>query len=160
MHEESAHLAQQARAAAINAGERLVVDSVLSSRTAADQLGRTLERAGYSVIVVEVEVPLDVSRNRTMVRWEAGYHAAERAETGAELGGLWVPSEFPESLYGDGGPSKCLEVARMLAAGCPAVVRLEEYIVAAEDDGEPRTATVRVRTTMGGMLVANNAAGA
>lgn len=116
VHEESSRLALMARRQAIEAGEQLVVDLVLKDPENAIALGRLLEDAGYEVTVVEVEVSLEQSLARTRGRWENGYRRAERGEAGAELGGRWVPSEYPESLHQDGTvSSRCLVSARVLA---------------------------------------------
>lgn len=160
VHVESARLAVRARSEAINAGERLVVDTVLSSPAAATSLGRTLEAAGYDVTVVEVEVPLELSRERTQNRWRDGYLEAERGVDGSELGGRWVPSEYPESLYTPGAStSTCLDAAKNLAASCPVVSRFEQHDVD-PSTGKPRPTAVQVRRAPGGPLVFERTANA
>ncbi len=153
VHEESSRLAIMARRQAIEAGEQLVVDSVLKDPDNAIALGRLLEDAGYEVTVVEVEVSLQQSLARTRVRWENGYRRAERGEAGAELGGRWVPSEYPESLYQDGtASSRCLVSARVLADSCAAVMRFEQY-APNSSNGELVRVDARVRDERGGYLL-------
>lgn len=55
---ESCALAKVVREEAIRAGAYVVIDSVLSKPDAAVELGHQLERAGYRVDVVDVEVPV------------------------------------------------------------------------------------------------------
>ena len=120
VHEESAYLAQQLRVDAIADGDNVVVDSVLSWEPAAMDLGRSLESADYSVTVLDVEVPYELSESRIRARWESVYATA--LEGGDSLGGRWVPSEYARGVFdGPGGKSKPELVARKLAEDCPAV---------------------------------------
>jgi chloramphenicol 3-O-phosphotransferase len=130
VHEESSYLARLARNEAINAGERIVIDTVLSSAATATAIRRVLEAAEYEIIVVEVEVSLQMSRERTRTRWADQYIAAERGDAEAQLGGRWVPSEYPDSLFPGGQQvSTCLKAAEAFAEGSPAVSRFERYFV-------------------------------
>jgi hypothetical protein len=62
-------LARALRDRAIGEGADLVVDTVLGDAEAAVRLGRLLDLAGYTVEVLDVEVPFEVSRQRVTDRW-------------------------------------------------------------------------------------------
>lgn len=160
VHDESSYLARLARGEAIAAGERVVIDTVLSSPSSAVAIGRTLEAAGYEVTVVEVEVPLELSRERTRARWQNVYVDAERGANGAELGGRWVPSEYPESLFRDGrSTSTCLDAAQQLANSSRVVKRFERHSVDPET-GALRRDQVLARRAPGSPLVDDRTAAA
>ena len=113
-----------------------------------------LERAGYDVQVVDVEVPREVSEERIRTRWREGN---ERAEKGEGLGGRWVPSEFGSWVYGapDGG-SRPEANARMVAEESPAVSRYRVYRTTAEQaeaKAPPVLETDMSRATRGGPRV-------
>lgn len=136
VHEESSLLVEELRTRAIQAGRDLIIDTVLGGDDPATtrELGARLERAGYDVRVIDVEVPYEVSRARIESRWSEG-----RAEFFAgrdDLGGRWVPSEFARSVYfTDEGVSKPERNAELLANECTAVSRFERWRTtqAAED---------------------------
>jgi predicted ABC-type ATPase len=130
VHSESADLAETLRAKAIRERKNVVIDTVLSSDTKARQIMGELERAGYDVQVMDVEVPREVSEERIRKRWREGNELAEKGEG---LGGRWVPSEFGAWVYGapDGG-SRPEANARMVAEESPAVSRYRVYRTTAE----------------------------
>jgi predicted ABC-type ATPase len=156
VHTESSILADKQRARALRGGQNVVIDTVLSSDTKARQIMGELERAGYDVQVVDVEVPREVSEERIQERWRKGN---ERAERGEGLGGRWVPSEFGAWVYGEpGGGSRPEANARMVAEESPAVSRYRVYRKTAEQEREdPRAPAVletdMSRATRGGPLV-------
>lgn len=126
VHEESSMLSKQLRANAIERGDNIVVDTVLSSESSAREIGKTLEQAGYDVQVVDVEVPESVSQDRIRSRWEQAYETAERDGDG--MGGRWVPSEYARDVFnGPDGKSKPEHAAQVLAETCPAVTRYRVY---------------------------------
>lgn len=126
VHEESSLLAGRLRAESIREGTNIVVDTVLSSETTAQELGRQLNAAGYSVQVIDVEVPFEISEGRITKRWQQSYEAALDGQN--DLGGRWVPSEYARSVFdGPEGKSKPEAVAQILAAECPAVERYRVY---------------------------------
>ncbi|MFT2690766.1 zeta toxin family protein [Clavibacter zhangzhiyongii] len=154
VHTESADLADRLRRRAVSQGRDVVIDTVLSSDTKARQIMGELERAGYDVQVVDVEVPRDVSEERIRARWREGN---ERAEQGDGLGGRWVPSEFGAWVYGEpGGGSRPEANARMVAEESPAVSRYRVYRTTAEQaeaKAPPVLVTDMSRATRGGPLV-------
>lgn len=154
VHTESSFLADEQRARALRAGKNVVIDTVLSSDTKARQIMGELERAGYDVQVVDVEVPREVSEERIQKRWQEGN---ERAERGDGLGGRWVPSEFGAWVYGDpGGRSRPEANARMVAEESPAVSRYRVYRTTAEQadaKAPPNLETDMSRAMRGGPLV-------
>lgn len=120
---ESGLLARQQRQRAVAEGRDIVVDTVLWDARAALELGTTLERAGYVIDVVDVEVSYALSAARIAARWESVYREALAGRD--ERGGRWVPSEYARIVYGGPGgtrgPSLCESSARELAERCPAV---------------------------------------
>jgi len=156
VHAESAAMADSLRQNAIAERKNVIIDTVLSSDTKARQIMGELERAGYDVQVVDVEVPREVSEERIRTRWREG---DERAEKGDGLGGRWVPSEFGAWVYGEpGGGSRPEANARMVAEESPAVSRYRVYRKTAEQElADPRApATLETdmsRATRGGPLV-------
>ncbi|PPG37859.1 toxin component of a toxin/antitoxin system [Rathayibacter sp. AY2B5] len=114
VHEESSQLAIRVRNEAVRDGLNVVIDTVLSSPEKAVELGQRLGSVGYSVEVIDVEVPFELSESRIAGRWQQSY---ERALDGAdELGGRWVPSEYARGVYA--GPRRPLPPrGRRRAAG-------------------------------------------
>lgn len=151
VHEESSLLATQLRAAAMRDGQNVVIDTVLSSPEKAVELGQRFAAAGYSVEVIDVEVPFELSEARIAGRWQQSY---ERALAGAdELGGRWVPSEYARNVYaGPEGRSFPEFSAEQLAETGPTVMRFRRFNTASE--GQPRTVHVdKSRTAFGRPLV-------
>jgi chloramphenicol 3-O-phosphotransferase len=122
VHEESAALARLFRDQAIAAGVNVVIDSVLWDVEAAIQLGTALDAAGYTVEVIDVEVPYDVSQDRIAARWRQ----ARLSDDG--LGGRWVPSDYARSVFDQTtGRARSQVAAERLAETCPAVLRYRRY---------------------------------
>lgn len=127
VHEESSYLAKALRGDAIQAGDNIIIDAVLADEAKALALGVLLEKAGYDVGVVDVEVPFELSEQRIRLRWMRSYEAA-LASGGTELGGRWVPSEYARDVFaGPEGSSKPEVAARSLAEKCEAVTRYRVY---------------------------------
>lgn len=155
VHEESSMLARRARDTAIENGENLVVDTVLSKPDAALALGAQLEVAGYRIEVVDVEVSFEVSAERIASRWERDYVKGIESGDSNHLGGRWVPSEYPRHLFVEGeSESRSAQSARLLAEKCGAVVGYRVF----EPVGEKAEA-VRMsgRTHVGAPLLSGDA---
>ncbi|WP_188785333.1 zeta toxin family protein [Nocardioides phosphati] len=140
VHEESSLLARKARDQIVAAadpdspgtGLNLVIDTVLSNEASALKMGADLAAAGYSVRVIDVEVPFDVSEDRIRERWRDSYEAA-LAGGQDQLGGRWVPSEYAREVFtGPGGAALSEGVARRLAQECPAVVGYQLHRVTSD----------------------------
>lgn len=131
VHEESSMLARTMRTEAIQRGDNIVLDTVLSSEHGAREIGAQLESAGYDVQVIDVEVPYEVSQDRIQQRW---FQARQQAEANPErLGGRWVPSEYARDVFnGPDGKTKSEHSAQQLAESCPAVSRYRVYRTTAE----------------------------
>ena len=133
VHEESAVLAQRLRDRAVRDRLNIVLDTVLNWEPHAQELGRELDAAGYSIEVVDVEVPYEVAESRIAQRWEDAYSAALGGNDA--LGGRWVPSEYARSVYRDDGRSGPEIHAEALARDCEAVSRLRRYRTPNESTG-------------------------
>ncbi|WP_281254920.1 zeta toxin family protein [Serinibacter salmoneus] len=133
VHEESSMLAASARREALAAGRNVVLDTVLSKPEAAQVLGRQLHAAGYTVEVVDVEVPQAVSEASIERRWREQYLEAQEASPVSEqhLGGRWVPSEYRRSVFAapedPDQRSLSQRSTELLAETCPAVVRYRRF---------------------------------
>lgn len=133
VHEESSRLAAALRADLITAETNIVVDTVLGSTASAEALGRQLDEGGYSVTLVDVEVPYAVSEHRIVRRWRRAMRDAELGSPGA-LGGRWVPSAYVRPLFDtEHGRSRSQDAAERLARSCPAVLRYERYFTSLEE---------------------------
>lgn len=139
VHEESSMLAKQLRADSLERGDNLVVDTVLSNAAGAVQLGSQLQKAGYEVRVIDVEVPYEVSEQRIRDRWLEARQEAEQAsgqssdQAAQPLGGRWVPSEYTRDVFdGPDGRSKPSHAAEQLAEQCPNVTRYQRFYTSAE----------------------------
>ncbi|MGO3070567.1 MAG: zeta toxin family protein [Brevibacterium linens] len=102
VHEESSTLAKRAREFCVDQGYNIVVDTVLSSASSAEAIGDLLQRNGYSVSVVDVEIPAEVSKEAVAHRWQAGYMGMLKGDPDQALGGRWVPSEYVDGVFGNG----------------------------------------------------------
>lgn len=161
VHEESSLLAKDVQRATLASGANVVIDAVLSNEDSARQMGQRLSAAGYKVRVVDVEVPLEVSRDSARTRHVEAYRSAldERARTsGVEpLGGRWVPSEYIESVFDRStGRARSQANAEMLAKEFGNVTRCERYFTSAEEARrDPRRPVLEVdamRSRVGGEL--------
>ncbi len=154
VHEESSQITKLALQQAIARGENLIVDTVLATPDKAVQLGRSLSDAGYTVTVVQVETSLEISTQRTLDRWRAGYQAdLDRPRSPEQLGGRWVPSVIPQSLFADDRTgSSSLTAAHALAETCLAVLRAGFYEVS-DVDASPVRVSASGRTSFGSVLV-------
>jgi predicted ABC-type ATPase len=127
VHVEAAAVAGGIRRRAVAQGLPLVVDGVLSDADAAVRLGRQLERAGYGVDVVCLDVAPEVSEHQIRHRWREAYEATLHG--GKDLmGGRWVPSSFAQHvLEGPGGRSLPAVSAERLAHEVGAVNRYRVF---------------------------------
>ncbi len=151
VHEESSMLATRLQREAIAEGTNVVIDTVLSKPDQAVSLGERLAGAGYTVEVVDVEVPFELSAARIEKRWHESYE--EALESGDGLGGRWVPSGYArEVFFGPDGRSRPEESARRLAQACPAVLRYRVFRTLGE--GAERVSETDVgRVKTGGELL-------
>lgn len=151
VHEESSFLAAQLQTRALAEGTNIVIDSVLSKPEKAVALGERLARASYTVEVIDVEVPFEVSQQRIAGRWRESYESA--LLTGDGLGGRWVPSVYARSVFDPAtGRSKSQESASRLAQTCPAVQRFRRFWTS--DHTAPRVVEVdQSRRTQGSPLL-------
>lgn len=136
VHEESSSLAGRVRNDAIELGENVVIDGVMANKDKALRMANQLAQAGYTIQVIDVEVPAEISRERITQRW------AEQTLAGG-LGGRWVPSEYRVSVFDttDGTNSRCDQAARAVAENNPRVARYARYFTTAEQahqGAEPR----------------------
>lgn len=152
VHEESSALAKVVREEAIRAGANVVIDSVLSKPDAAVELGHQLERAGYRVDVVDVEVPYDVSAARIAQRWREAYTKALGGEPKYRHGGRWVPEDYARGVYaGEGLRAISQESAERVAHECSSVTSFRRYWTPAND--RPRVIEVdQVRGPNAGLV--------
>lgn len=157
VHGESAILARKAIKGALERRDNVVVDGTLSGeKNARMQLG-ALQRAGYDVMVVDVESTQAVSEFRIMRRWERGYLAAEDGTgTGldAEMGGRWVLPSYPAALF-----ITPMDKQSVCAANAAAVARdygcVSEYAVyrVKDNDSAPELESRLSRIKPNGPLV-------
>lgn len=158
VHEESSMLAHAARTEAIARGENLIVDTVLSSPHGARVLGAELSDAGYKVDVVDVETTFEISEARIAGRWERGYAKGLSGAPEHVLGGRWVPSAYPRTLFVDGeSHSRSWQAAQELTESCGAVMRLRVFISAESVEQSADPVLVKGRTTVGGPLLEGQA---
>lgn len=131
VHEESAELAAAQRVRMMGLGKNIIADTVLGSEASAVELGLQLQRAGYSVHVVDVEVPFEVSEERIVQRWSEAIAAAEAGQD--PLGGRWVPSAYARPLFDtEHGRARSQDAAALLAQN-PAVDRYERHFTSMEE---------------------------
>jgi predicted kinase len=133
VHEESSLLAKQVRSEAIKSGANIVIDTVLSKPAEAAALGQWLARAGYTIRVIDVEVPFNVSAERVARRWRDDYIDARLGKN--PDGGRWVPEDYVRSVYANsvdnpprpGARAVCQESALRLTAQCDSVTQYTRY---------------------------------
>lgn len=147
VHEESSILAVQIRDEAIERGDNIIVDTVLSSSEKALALGKQLESAEYTVEIIDVEVPYETSEERIAIRWQKSYVKALKNKHSTEikdrLGGRWVPSEYARSVYPEpNGPTLSEVAARALLQECLAVTRYRLIRTTRDAQGNDSAATV------------------
>jgi chloramphenicol 3-O-phosphotransferase len=137
VHEESSYLAAHARDEALLRGDNLVIDGVLSSPQKAVWLGKHLASHGYEIFLVDVEASREITSQRIDARWRHNYESALRG--GSILGGRWVPSEIPRSIFGPSGRAYSEDSVTRLGRACAAVTRCDIYRVLTAD-GAPALA--------------------
>ncbi len=119
---------------------------------AAVELGHQLERAGYRVDVVDVEVPYDVSAARIAQRWRGAYTKALQGDPEYRHGGRWVPEDYARSVYaGEGSRAISQESAERVAHECGNVTSFRRFWTPGSD--RPRVVEVdQVRGPNGGLV--------
>lgn len=157
VHEESSMLAARVRTQAIKDKTNVVVDTVLSNEKKARELGRQLASGGYEVQVLDVEVPIDVSRARMIARHEAGYRKGLTSTSAEELGGRAVPSEVIEAVFAAGvnGRSAAQANATMLLKEFNNVTDFRRFhpdASAGSVSQAPSPETLAYRLTVGGEI--------
>lgn len=157
VHMEAVRVALELRREAVRRGVPMVIDGVLSRPEQAIAMGRQLEAAGYSLEVVALDVPFEVSEHHIRHRWREAYERTLAGE-GDLMGGRWVPSDYARAMFdGPDGRSRSVGAAERLAHEVGAVRRYREY--RCEAVGAPTVLTAdlaRVRAT--GPLVDSKAA--
>lgn len=158
VHAESSYLARIARDHAITQGDNVVIDTVLGSQSSAEQVGRVLETGGYDIVVLDVEVPFEVSEASIRDRWAQSYRSALEG-AGDGLGGRWVPSEYARGIFdGPGDQTRSEVAAKYLAETCQSVRVYQQVRFGMRREGgsvvrgEPRV-TILSRTTPGAALL-------
>ncbi len=140
VHNESGDLAAALREDLIAEGTNLIVDTVLGNVSSATRLSEQLTQAGYTVTLVDVEVPYEVSEARIRQRWQEAMTQAEAGVADA-LGGRWVPSSFARPLFETShGRAASQDVAERFAQTCPVVVRYERYFTSTAEHQESQQA--------------------
>lgn len=151
VHEESSMLAKAARERCIREGYNIVIDTVLSSETSAHAIGQLLQSKGYSVSVIDVEIPAQVSKEAVAHRWRSGYIGMLKGEPAQALGGRWVPSEYVDNVF-RGGQSQPRANAALVAEQYRNVKTYQVY----ERDSataQPELVTSKHREQIGAALV-------
>lgn len=161
VHEESSYLALALRNDAIARGENIIIDTVLKDPAGALRMGEQLKQAGYTVQVIDVEVPYEVSEERIRGRWERAY--TDALEGRNTEGGRWVPSEYARAVFDtDTGLSRSEVAARALADECPVVARYRMHFTTAEEaqaaaaegrEARPELRVALTRAAHGGPLL-------
>jgi len=158
VHAESSMLAQAARQRLIDNGHNLIIDTVLSNPRNAVQMGAELEEAGYRIEVVDVECSFEESRDRIAGRWQRGYVGGLESADPTHLGGRWVPSEYPGTLFVDGEEgSRPRQAAQALTQRCSAVVGSRHFVAATEPGQEARLVSTSGRVRVGEPLLSGDA---
>ncbi|UNX53175.1 zeta toxin family protein [Georgenia sp. TF02-10] len=153
VHEESSYLAKQMQREMLAEGVNVVIDSVLSKPDRAVELGQRLEAAGYTIEVVDVEVPFELSAQRIVQRWRESYENA--VATGEGLGGRWVPSVYVREVFNpETGRACSQESAQRLAQQCDAVIRYRRFWTSHAEAVRIVEADL-ARAVQGGPLVVN-----
>lgn len=150
VHEESSYLAKTAREVCVDNGYNIVVDTVLSSQTSASAIGDLLQSNGYSVSVIDVEIPAEVSKEAVAHRWRSGYIGMLKGEPSQALGGRWVPSEYVDKVF-EHGQSQPRRNAELLAT---AYSNVKNYRVYERDSAlaDPQLVTDKQRRMIGAEL--------
>lgn len=157
VHREATQIVTLARREALREGLAVVVDGVLSGEREAIALGAQLERAGYGIDVVCMDVSAEVSEHQIRERWREAYQ--KTLEGGGDLmGGRWVPSSFAQHvLNGPGGRPLPVSSSETLARGVGAVSRYRVF--SRESVDAPTVLTTDLaRIRAGGPLIERSAA--
>lgn len=99
VHNEAAKIMRSIEAAAVNKGLNLLIDGVGASETSARNRLASLEAAGYTTHIIDVECSRETSQQAIIHRWQQGRTEALNTTTNSHLGGRWVPSEVLSKVF-------------------------------------------------------------
>ena len=94
VHEESSHIAKLLAGRAMKDGKNIIWDITMSSAPSTEQRLTDLDRAGYAVTGIFVDIGIDVAVRRADARHRQGH---EDYRAGAGFGGRYVPPEVIEA---------------------------------------------------------------
>lgn len=152
VHEESSMLAKAARNELASGGYNMVLDTVLSTERAADDIGQVLSAHGYTVTVIDVEVPAEMSKTAVQDRWREGYEGMLAGDPNKILGGRWVPSEYVDAVFKD-GVSQPQKSAAHLAETNSNVIAYQSYERTMKNPQRAEVVSDQVRQKVGGPLL-------
>jgi len=128
VHAESSMIAQEQRLQALQEGNNVIIDTILSDEDVARRLVAQLVGQGYSIHLIDVEASYEVSHERVTKRWIQAYK--EALDGAVTLGGRWVPSEYIRGIFKtEDGKAVSEGIARMIADECPSVEKYQVYRV-------------------------------
>lgn len=122
VHRESSYVAQRLQSEAIKQGKNVVLDQMLASRPQAEDLGRQLEKRGYTVRVFSAEASRPAVEQGILERYRRDRLRPD------SMGGRAIPSDTLEHAYGDGDQkfSRSYAAAMALAESSGNVVELRQ----------------------------------
>jgi len=135
VHEESSLLMKQEQRRAIRRGENIIIDGTLGNESKAALTLDRLVQNGYTVDIIAVDGPKQITRARAEHRWKTELAASARddADEIARLGGRAVPPGFIDQLYENDDESICSGIARRVADTHPNVESFQQYLVPRAD---------------------------
>jgi len=114
-HRESVSILDDIRQECLRHGENILIEGTLSwAAYGAQLLGELVNRDYQDVTIVDVEVPVELARERALQRWWDGRQ--ERIATGQGLGGRFTPASLIARAFPDPNDqhSVCAANARAL----------------------------------------------
>lgn len=109
VHHLSTDIADEVRRTSLELGENIVVEGTLWWPPLAERYSRELAEQDYtSLLVLDVEVPLETSLAQARERWWQGRVSPDH------LGGRFISDGAVESFYNQGPVSGCATTARAL----------------------------------------------
>lgn len=107
VHEESVRLAGRIRRQCMRRGENVILEGTLSWTEMIDVHLTEVAEFGYDAIeVVFADIPADLAHERVLLRWWEG-----RNQSGAVLGGRWMPAAAVLNCWDRDGRSVCQQNA-------------------------------------------------